>query len=154
VLDKYAETPTAVASESLTLVSGKTYKFANQNVYTVAGNDQAGTAWLAPTFTGGGTSPVFGLDATGNTTVTFSGTPASPTATYTYGADNVFCLSLDPADLVIAEMQPLMVNMNLGEPIQQDAKPFRVQQYSVLAVRNPHAHVLASNVSVPLLSAF
>lgn len=118
------------------------------SVLPSAGKDFAGTSWSAPVVTVSG-STVTNYTISGNT-VNFTSAPgATPQITCTYATDNVLLLSLDPADLVIAEQLGMMVESELAKPVQQDAIPFRVKEYAVLAVRNPLAHVLASNVQLP-----
>jgi len=70
------------------------------------------------------------------------------------GHDNVLLLSLDPADLVIAEQLPITLDDDLAKPVQTDSVPFRIRKYSTLAIRNVYAHILASNVSVPTVANF
>lgn len=155
VMDKYAETPVAVTTETLTLVSGKTYSFANQNVYLTAGKDQAGTSWAAPTFSSGGAATFTAPTSAGGLQyVTFASTPSSPTATYTYGSDNVYCLNLDPSELVIPEMISLTVETDIGKEIDYDRIGLRVKEYVALAVLNTKAHVIATNVAVPTPANF
>jgi len=149
IMDKYAETPTAVSNVTMA-GSGVTFTFPNNNVYISAGQDFAGTTWAAPTFTVSGSAVASSAYSITGNTVTFNTAPgATPHASYTYGKDNIYCLSLDPEDLVIAEQMGPTVEMDLAKPVQQDAIPFRIKEYSVLAVRNPLAHVVASNIVLP-----
>jgi HK97 family phage major capsid protein len=53
---------------------------------------------------------------------------------------SLFLLSLDPADLLIFEQQPLKITA-VAELANLDARQFKMTQYLGLAVRNPLAHV-------------
>jgi hypothetical protein len=154
VMDKYAEKATAITGETMTTTGDTTvFKFAHANVYRSAGQDFAGTTWNAPVIKVSGATKTAGTDykfqPDGSIKFVAGAPSATPTADYTFGADNVYLLSLDPQDLVIAEQMGINVEQDLAKPVQQDAIPLRVKEYSVLAVRNPLAHVLASNVVLP-----
>lgn len=158
---KYAEQANPVVNKALVQVSGNTYAFTSDGttalsggIYKSAGSDFATTTWAAPVVKiGGATTSAYTTNANG--TITFTASPsATPTGSFSYGTENVLLLSLDPADLVIAEQLPIMVEQDLAKPVAQDVIPFRVKQYSVCVPRNIHAHVLASNVQLPNAATF
>ena len=162
IMDKYAETVTAVANTSMVAGSGSTnLKFSADgvsalagNLYRTAGQDYAGNAWAAPVIkVSGVTVNNYVINQDGSATFT-TAPSATPTASFSYGKDNVFCLSLDPSDLVIAEQMPLMVEQDLARPVQTDSIPLRIKSYSVLVVRNPKSHILAQAVSLPTFANF
>ena len=159
MMDKYAEKPITVANTAM-LAGANTsnFKFANttgkavNNIYRSPGQDFAGSTWLAPVIQISGATKVLGTDYSyaADGSLNFAAVPgATPTVAFTYGQDNVYLLSLDPEDLVIAEQMGLTVEQDLARPVLQDAIPLRIKQYAVLAVRNPKAHVFASNVQLP-----
>jgi len=150
IMDPYAVKYNSASGVALT-GSGTTWTIpVSGNVLATAGDDFAGNTWSAPVITvSGSTVSPSNYSIKGNV-VTFNSAPgATPSASFEYATDNVLLLSLDPADLVIAEQMGIMVENDLAKPVQQDAIPFRVKEYSVLAVRNPLAHVLASNIQLP-----
>ena len=160
VMDKYAEKANAVAATAMVAGSNaKNFKFSadgvnviSGNAYRSAGSDFAGTTWSSPVVQISGVTKALGTDYSfaPDGSLNFVVTPgATPTAAFSYGAENILLLSLDPEDLVIAEQMGLIVEQDLAKPVQQDAIPFRVKSYSTLAVRNARAHVLATNVILP-----
>jgi hypothetical protein len=164
IMDFFAQSFNSVSNS--TMVAGATansFKFAVggaavSNVQKAAGGNLAGTSWAAPVIKVSGsvvTNYTLAQNSDGTCSANFTATPSpTPTATFTYATDNAYCLSLNPADLVIAESMPIQVQTDLAKPVQTDEIPIRVQQYSVLAVRNPNAHIFAQSVIVPAVSAF
>jgi len=152
VMDPYAVKYNAATNVNM-VGSGSVFAFPNSGVLSNAGSDFSGNnSWVAPIIkVGGSTVSNYTLTQSGSSTIaTFASAPGStPTASFEYTSENLFALSLDPADLVIAEQMGIMVEQDLGKPVLQDAIPFRVKEYSVLAVRNPLAHALASNIVLP-----
>jgi hypothetical protein len=162
IMDPYAGSLAVIANVSMVAGSGATnFKFSADGanavagrVYNVAGQDYVGGSWVAPIIKVSGTVVTnYTLNFDGS--VTFAATPAAtPTASLSYLKDNAFMLSLDPADLVIAEQMGLTIEQDLARPVQTDSIPLRTKMYSVLAVRNPKAHVLAQGVSLPPFANF
>jgi hypothetical protein len=151
IMDPYAGNYVAVTNSAMVSAGANTYSFANNNVQIVGGQNFAGSTWNAPVITVGGTTvpaSAYTLNASG--TVTFNSTPsATPQASYTYQQDGLYFLSLNPADLVIAEQMSPTVENDLGKPAQLDAQYYRVKEYATLAVRNPLAHVAVLNLAIP-----
>lgn len=168
VMDAYAAGITTATSQTMVAAGtgGSTtdiWSFAVNgaavtNIKAAAGGDLAGKTFVAPVIkVGGSTVTNYTLQAqsNGQMTANFTASPSSPpVATFSYATENAYLLSLSPADLVIFESLPLQVELDLAKTVQSDSIPVRVKQYSAVAVRNPNAHILCSNVTVAAASAF
>jgi len=158
VMDIYAGNIAAIVNEAVGTGDGSTKAF---NLAHIPVNpsgasgltDQAGVSLSGPVVKIAGTTKANGTDyVIVGKTITFTTAPsgsAAVTASYSYMQENMYALSLNPADICIAELMGLQVDRDLANPVQTDSIPFRVKEYSVLAVRNPNAHALASNIILP-----
>jgi hypothetical protein len=159
LMDFYAQKFVNIAAQNMASGSGpKNFKFTLDgttvaaNVQRSAGGDYAGTVWTAPIVQISGVTKTAGTDYVFNQdgSITFAATPGvTPTGAFTYAQDNVYCLSLNPKDLLIAEQLKLCVDNDLAKPVAQDQVPLRVKEYCTLAVRDTKAHIMASNVGLP-----
>jgi hypothetical protein len=158
VMDPYAGQYTSNTAQAMTAVGGSStqFTFSSPNAQKSAGSNFAGTSWSAPVVAVSGTTvPASAYSFSGNG-VTFNSAPAAtPTATYTSQSDALYFLSLAPEDLIFLESEEPNIINDLGKPATVDALYFRAQTYSALAVRNPLAHVLVNNITIPtLVTAF
>lgn len=157
LVDPYMAVQQQVTGETMS-GSGTSYTFANKFVITSTYDDEASASFTPPVLKVAGTTVTnytLSVAADGTTTATFASAPASaPTATYYYEQQNVLLLNLMPDKIVRAINQDLQLDTDLMNPYTQLATPIRMSQFSTVAVRNTAAHLLASDVAVPLAANF